>query len=117
MLKQYYERDNIEVIMGCETKPEADSEVYEVINAAVIEYQAQEDSSLGLYHNLQTETYRDVNVNLELGSEKRIQVQNLLAEFQDIFTDVPRVCNLGEHEIKLTTNDPIRSRPYPIRNA
>ena len=117
MLKQYYERDNNEVSMGCVTKPGVVSKVYEVTNAAVIECQAQEDSSLGLYHNLQTETYKDVDINPELETEKRMQIANLLMEFQDIFTDVPRVCNLGEHEIKLTTNDPIRSRPYPIPYA
>jgi Reverse transcriptase (RNA-dependent DNA polymerase) len=56
-------------------------------------------------------------MNLELETEKRMQIENLQMEFQDIFTDVPRVCDLGEHEIKLTTSDPIRNRPYPILYA
>jgi len=44
MLKQYYERDNNEVAMGCEMKPEMVTEIFEVTNAAVIEHQEQEDS-------------------------------------------------------------------------
>jgi len=89
MLKQYYERDNNEVGMGCEMKPEMVTEIFEVTNAAVIEHQEQEDSNLGLYNNLQTETYKDVDINPELDVEKRGQTHPFLAEFQDIFTDVP----------------------------
>jgi len=34
----------------------------------------------------------------------------VLEEFQDIFSDVPRVTVLGEHTIDLTSHEPIRSK-------
>ena len=32
----------------------------------------------------------------------------MLEEFQDVFTDVPGLTNLGKHSITLTTEEPIR---------
>ena len=63
------------------------------------------------------ETWKDVNVNPELSVEQRKDVDDLLKEFDDIFTDVPKVTNRGEHKIKLTSLDPIRSKAYPLPYA
>ena len=38
----------------------------------------------------------------------------MLLEFADIFTDVPKVTNLDECNIELTSSDPLRIKPYPI---
>jgi len=38
----------------------------------------------------------------------------LLEEFQDVFTDVPRFTNLGKHFITLTTGKPIHSKPCSL---
>jgi len=35
----------------------------------------------------------------------------LLEEFQDVFTDVPGLTNLGKHSITLTTEEPIYNNP------
>jgi len=51
---------------------------------------------------LQKKTFRDVQVNPELEPAQREQVFQLLSEFQDIFSDIPKVTNLGEHRIQLT---------------
>jgi hypothetical protein len=65
----------------------------------------------------QTETYRNVQINPALDSLKHRQVRELVEEFGDIFSDVPRVTNLGEHSIRLTNLDPVRSKPYPLSYA
>ena len=65
----------------------------------------------------QTEGYKDVNVNPELNTEQKQEINRLLFEFADIFTDVPKVTTLGEHSIELTTDDPVRSRAYPLPYA
>ena len=44
-------------------------------------------------------------------------MNDLLKEFEDIFTDVPKVTKLGEHKIELTSLAPIRSKAYPLPYA
>ena len=39
---------------------------------------------------------------------------NLLEEFSDVLSDVPGTTNLIDHDIKLTTEAPLRQKPYPI---
>ena len=56
-------------------------------------------------------------MNPDLSETQKWQVQRLIEEFQDIFTDKPRITNLGEHEMKLTVEDPIRSKPYTLPYA
>ena len=41
----------------------------------------------------------------------------LLEEFQEVFTNVPRLTTLGEHAIHVTTDAPIYSKPYPLPHA
>ena len=85
---------------------------YECVNAAVIEPEELYEAELDLFEKGQTESYRDLDVNPDLSETQKWQVQRLIEEFQDIFTDKPRITNLGEHEIKLTAEDPIFSKPY-----
>ena len=73
-----------------------------------------EDDIVTDYPNTSKESYMDVHINLELDPAQHRQLRKLLYEFQDIFTDIPKVTNLGEHAIHLTSSKPTRCRPYPI---
>src|SRR6218665_1062487 len=68
---------------------------------------------LELFNSQQTETYKDVRVNPNLNAEQKKQINELLREYGDIFSDVPGRTELAEHEIKLTSDRPVRSKPYP----
>jgi len=59
----------------------------------------------------------DVKVNPELTEEQRCEVMKLLEEFQDVFTDVPSLTNLGKHPITLTTEEPTNSKLYSLPYA
>lgn len=59
------------------------------------------------------ESVSDVQVGKDLIPENQTEVQQLLTEFSDVFTDVPGTTNIVEHEIVLTSNQPVRSRQYP----
>jgi len=48
-----------------------------------------------------------VKVNPELTEEQSGEVMKVLEEFQDVFTDVPGLTNLGKHSITLTTEEPV----------
>ena len=59
----------------------------------------------------------DVSVDTNLNDVQRRQAFSLLCEFEDVLTDVSGVTHAGHHDIKLTHNEPIRSRPYPLPHA
>ena len=59
------------------------------------------------------ESVSDVQVNKDLMPERHAEVQQLLTEFSDVFTDVPGTTNIVEHEIVVTSSQPVRSRQYP----
>ncbi|GFO16626.1 reverse transcriptase [Plakobranchus ocellatus] len=59
------------------------------------------------------ETLR-VNINPCLDSAKVQQVQELLTEFQDILTSLPGLTTTIHHVIRLSTNEIIRIKPYPL---
>src|SRR6218665_3875694 len=84
--------------------------VVTVVNDGEIGY---EEEMLELFNGKQKETHKDVLINPELSERKRKQVVGLLEEYSDIFSDVPGKTNLAEHEIKLTSDKPVRSKPYP----
>ncbi|GFO34730.1 reverse transcriptase [Plakobranchus ocellatus] len=59
------------------------------------------------------ETLR-VNINPCLDSAKVQQVQEHLTEFQDILTSLPGLTTTIRHVIRLSTNEIIRIKPYPL---
>ena len=63
------------------------------------------------------ESVQDVNINGELTQHQQHEVKRLLGNFSDVLTDLPGRTTLAEHDIKLTTDDSIRSRPYPLPHA
>ena len=62
----------------------------------------------------QSEFVDDVKINVDLGTDERKELQSLLAEFSDVFTDLPLRTGAMESKINLTTEDAIKSKPYPI---
>ena len=60
------------------------------------------------------ETYRDVSISYELTEEHRNEVRELLAKYPDVLTSIPGRTELLEHDIKLSTTEPVRSKGYPI---
>jgi len=93
---------------------EQETDVHE-FGAVVVEEQKDVEvtpSPFTDFSSEQKETYRDANINPELSQQKKQEIQQLLVEFADIFRDVPKVTNLGEHAIHVTTSEPVRTRPY-----
>ena len=82
----------------------------EILGAAVVGASNDViDESFVEFSGHQKETYKDVHINPDLDPARKQQVVELLADFQDIFTDVPKITNLGEHSIKLTSLEPVRT--------
>lgn len=62
----------------------------------------------------QLETYRNVEVATTLNDQQKNQINKLLEEFSDVFSDVPGKTNVVECKKRLTTETPVKVRPYPI---
>ena len=73
-----------------------------------------ENSDAVYYSTEQKETWRDVNVNPELQPDQSRRLWELIREYGDVFSDVPTTTHLLEHEIKLTSREPVYSKPYKI---
>ena len=63
------------------------------------------------------ETYKDVNICTKLSKRQKKQVWELLEEYQDILTSNPGRTSLGEHCIEVTTDQPVRTKAYPLPYA
>ena len=76
-----------------------------------------DENLLELLTTGETETYKDVVVNLELTQEQKAEAEALVLEFAGIFTNRPGTTNLIRHEIKTTTQEPVRTKQYPMPYA
>eukprot|EP00745_Piridium_sociabile_P018024 TRINITY_DN2685_c0_g1_i10.p1 TRINITY_DN2685_c0_g1~~TRINITY_DN2685_c0_g1_i10.p1 ORF type:complete len:673 (-),score=123.75 TRINITY_DN2685_c0_g1_i10:131-2149(-) len=63
-----------------------------------------------------TETFKDVNTDSGNPALQH-QIEELVEEYADVFTDVPSCTSLEECKIKLTTERPIRTRQYPLPHS
>ena len=87
--------------------------------ACVLEYEETDEpvtvkdaDTLPLYNLKQKETVKDV-INPELNTEQAY-IREILNEYQDIFSDVPKVTNLIERKVQLTETEPVKRKSYPI---
>ena len=60
------------------------------------------------------ETVEDVKFGPDLSPDRRTAVKRLVGNFRDVMTDVPGKSQIGAHSIRLTSDDPVRLRPYPV---
>ena len=60
------------------------------------------------------ESMADVKTGPGLNDTERAEFLDLVQEFSSLFTEAPRTTSLVQHPINLTSNEPVRSKPYPV---
>ncbi|KAL8598062.1 hypothetical protein ACOMHN_062660 [Nucella lapillus] len=60
-----------------------------------------------------TKTHEDAVITTADPEFKR-DIQALLAEYTDVFSDLPNATTIEECRVDLTDDNPIRSKPYPV---
>ena len=60
------------------------------------------------------ESVNDLAFGDNLSHEQRVEFMDLADELQSLFTEAPGTTRLAQHHIKLTSNQPVRSRQYPV---
>lgn len=86
-----------------------------VIDEEMDEYQQdnlQRNIEVDLPNFQAQETLDDIKINPELSESQKTELRNLVTEFEDVITDIPESTDLIEHEIRLTSNEQVRSKPY-----
>ena len=58
-----------------------------------------------------------MNICTKLSKQQKKQVWELLEEYQDILPSNPGRASLGEHRIEVTTDQPVRTKAYPLPYA
>ena len=62
----------------------------------------------------QPESYNDVSISNTLTSEQRSEVETLIEQYPEVLSSLPGRTDQIQHDIKLLTSEPIRSKGYPI---
>ena len=60
------------------------------------------------------ESYRDVSILDTLTSEQRKEVETLMKQYPDVLSSLPGRTDRIQHDIKLLTSEPIRTKGYSI---
>ncbi len=124
MLKKYIDRDgqretssnNGDTIPACG--------VINCVSVAVIQDDESEDEPfrtsierIELPVMTSTETIDDIKINKELPQTQQHQLKRILCNYKDILTDLPGTTGVAEHEISLTSYQPLPLKPYPLPHA
>ena len=107
MLKQYVERQN--VASHCLMSAEATASVNEDDDT---EEFSLDDCAFPMAK--QPESYNDVRFSDTLTSEKRSEVETLIEQYPEVLSSLQGRTDQKQHDIKLLTSEPIRSKGYPI---
>ncbi|KAK7106795.1 hypothetical protein V1264_018009 [Littorina saxatilis] len=102
LLKLYVERppEAVQVAASAEEPAELD------------EFDGEELLELGDLHK--KEGVDDVKLGPDLTEDQQKELHDFMGDFTYRFSDVPGSTSLVEHEVHLTSDVPVRSKPYPI---
>ena len=74
----------------------------------------EEDCLLTFEQLTQSESVDDVKIGQGLTQSQKGDIQNVLQKYNEVFSDLPGRTNVIQHRIKLTEEEPVRSRAYPL---
>ena len=119
LLKKYFERDEA-TTEGAVAVVKADDHFKEDMHCEIEECEvkdAEDDDNvdfleIGGYDA--KESVADVTTGSNLTDEQRSEFMDLANQFSSLFTEAPGTTDLAQHHIKLTSDEPVRSRPYPV---
>ena len=106
MLKQYVERRN--ELSHCLLSAEA----IESVDDDDIEEFPLDDCTFPTAKK--PESFRDVSISNTLTSEQRKEVETLMKQYPDVLSSLPGRTDQKQHDIKLLTSEPIRTKGYSI---
>ena len=73
-----------------------------------------DDENMELANCHQKETVRDIKLGVELNKTQQEEMMSNLSRHKKVFSDILGKTNTIKHQIELTENNAVRSRPYPL---
>ena len=115
LLKKYFEREET-TVEGAVAVGAGATSIEDAVDgeANVDEAEEEEVDFLELGGYVAKESIQDVATGPNLTDEQRTEFTDLAKQFTDLFTEAPGTTDLVQHHIKLTSDEPVRSRPYPV---
>ncbi|XP_041467568.1 uncharacterized protein LOC121417899 [Lytechinus variegatus] len=102
LLKKYIDRSGV-------------SDLNQAASISVVEEEHDHDRPcIGFPALIQTEDLQHVIISDKLTDTQGAQARQVLAQFEAQLTDVPGRTNTMQCTVKLTSNDPVVSKPYPL---
>ena len=115
LLKKYFEREETTVEGAVAVGAGATSTDDAVDCAAKVdEAEGEEVDFLELGGYVAKESNEDVTTGPNLTDEQRSEFMDLANQFSSLFTEAPGTTDPAQHHIKLISDEPVRSRPYPV---
>ena len=115
LLKKYFEREET-TAEGAVAGGVGASCVDDAVDCAVKADEAEGENvdflELGGY--VAKESIEDVKTGPNLTDEQRNEFLDLAKQFTNLFTEAPGATDLVQHHINLISDEPVRSRPYPV---
>ena len=114
LLKKYFEREDAEPVGAVALEVNANICENEHVKSEVEEVDPVESVDfLEIGGYVTKESVNDITIGENLSHEQRAEFMDLANEFQSLFTEAPGT-SLVQHHIKLTSDQPVRSRPHPV---
>ena len=105
LLKKYHMRDTSDLVTSsCCVQQNLEFDDIMAAEGDFLEFASVQSS----------ETVDMVKLDDQLTNAELKEVAELLHDFDDVFSDLPGCTNLIEHEITLTSAEPVRSTPYAV---
>lgn len=120
LLKKYFPREEVDLSVAgcfdmCTESSEVCEDVGEDVEVQISDLDRAEVTVMPSIH--QKEFIEHVRVNESLEESRRKEISQLLREYQDIFSDVPKKTTAAECKLHLTSDEPVRSPPYKVPQA
>ena len=129
LLKKYVSRHEAGAVLVSDVESVFEIEAYglcEMAFASIIDSGIDEDEEVGEDNSVNdgdflelpdfkgNESIADVKVNPDLSEIQKKEVREILNDFRDVLTDIPGETSLIEHDIDLTSDQPVRTKQYPL---
>ena len=86
----------------------------EQVAAAVVIAESEEGDGPVTPASRRTETRHNVEYGAQLSTDEKASLEALLSKYDEVFSDTPSVAKVKPHRIELTSEVPVRVKPYPI---
>ena len=110
MLQEFHERPSY-LSSSCE-------DIFFSASASVITEECDSQDTgepiIELMENSKVSDFEKIEINPDLDYTKQEQVRNLLIQYKDVITNKPGRTDVVKHKILLSTDIPVKSKPYPL---